>query len=221
MSHSARSSDGSPSPEEQRAIDLRYSPPENEMPGAIAFSAVLANLGGVAIAITGARAYSAGISLDIAIRVRRRVEVENRNVLHDVLFAGRRYGNTADALLLGVEYPDGRRASILDEPWIPGSSERTDQPVLAPGGGGGSSTSQELTFWLSPLPPPGDLILVAAWPALGIAETQVVIAADLIAAGVAGIVELWLWEPPADDDEQMPPPRPILAPGSWFADQPE
>jgi hypothetical protein len=71
------------------------------------------------------------------------------------------------------------------------------------------------------LPPPGDLILVAAWPALGIAETQVVIAADLIAAGVAGIVELWLWEPPADDEEQTPPPRPEIAPGSWFADRPE
>jgi hypothetical protein len=82
---------------------------------------------------------------------------------------------------------------------FPGSDQPADRPNLVP----------------------GDSIVVAAPPALGIAETQTVIGPDLIAAGVAGVVELWPRELPAEHQPPPPPPRPQVEPGSWFADLPE
>ena len=74
-----------------------------------------------------------------------------------------------------------------------------------------------MRYWLTPLPPPGDLVVVCAWPARGLVETQTVIAADLIAAGADRIVELWPWEPPADHEPPPPSRGPDLPAGSWFA----
>jgi hypothetical protein len=218
MSHSSGPDDDSnlPSAEEQRAVQLRYNPPENEIPGPIAFAAVLGRSDDVAVAITGVRAYSTGIEFEIVARLRRYDE-NDPNVLHDAIYGGRRSGSTDKALLLGAEYPDGRRASSLGAPAFPGFDLPTVEPTLSPAGGGGSSTSHQWTFWLHPLPPPGDLILVSAWPALDIPERQTVIAADLIAAGFASVVELWPWQPPVDDEPLPPPGRPDIAPGSWFA----
>jgi hypothetical protein len=222
MSHSSGPGDGStpPSAEEQRAIQLRYNPPENEIPGVIAFSALLGRSDDAVVALVGARAYSAGIEFEIAVRLRR-YDDTNPSALNDAMYGGRRTGSTDKALLLGAEYPDGRRASSLSGPSFSGFDLPTVEPTLSPGRGGGSATSQQMTFWLHPLPPPGDVILISAWPALEVPERQTVIAGDLIAAGFAAIVELWPWEPPVENAPVPPPRRPDLAPGSWFGPDPD
>jgi hypothetical protein len=44
--------------------------------------------------------------------------------------------------------------------------------VLHQGGGGGGSGAFEWHDWLWPLPPPGPLVFVCAWPALALPETR-------------------------------------------------
>ena len=180
-------------PEQVHAIQRKHNPPENEVPGAVPFAAVLGRNADAAVAIIGVQAYSTGVSFNLAVRLRRG-DRDNPGALHHAVFGGRfGSGSTDDALLLGVGYPDGRAASTIGD--MGPAADEQDRPVLTPGGGGGGSTSYDIRFWLNPLPGPGDLTIVCAWPARGIAETQTVIGGDLIAAGVAAITELWPWQP--------------------------
>jgi hypothetical protein len=215
MSRAHLSGDGSsPSPEQLRAFQRRMGPPENELPGAIAFRAVVGRTDDFVIAIVGADGYSTGISFSIAIRLRR----DDRSELADGLFGHRRRGGSGDELLIGVAYPDGRTASTVSSARFPDPLMDLDQPTLSQGGGGGGGRSFNTDYWLSPLPPPGDLTIVVAWPAHGIDETHTPIPAELIADGLAHNIELWPWEPPADHDDPPMPEPPVLPKGGWFAE---
>ncbi len=54
-------------------------------------------------------------------------------------------------------------------------------------------------MWLWPLPPPGPLTFVCAWPAEGVEETHAQIDGAEILAASARAVELW------PDDRPLPP----------------
>jgi hypothetical protein len=59
------------SPEQVQAWHRKVGAPDNELPGAIPFHAVLAKTDDLAVAVVGADAYSTGMSIKIAIRLRR------------------------------------------------------------------------------------------------------------------------------------------------------
>jgi hypothetical protein len=94
-----------------------------------------------------------------------------------------------------------------------------EQPSLIQGGGGGGDRAYDFAYWLTPMPPPGDLTIVVAWPTRGIEESSFVLPADAVARGVANVIELWP-RPPLDDDDDEPvlPPKPVLPEGGWFAE---
>jgi hypothetical protein len=92
-----------------------------------------------------------------------------------------------------------------------------EQPVLADGGGGGSAREADLEMFLSPLPPPGDLLLVCAWPDLNVDETIARLPTQPILDAVQRVRVLW--PPELEDDEDEPhrdPPPPPVPPDSWF-----
>jgi hypothetical protein len=214
LSRAYSSGDGSStSPEQLRAFQRRMGPPENEVPGAIAFRAVVGRTDEFVVAIVGADAYSTGISISIAIRLRH----TDRSELAHELFGHRRRGSSGAELLIGVAYPDGRTASTVSPTSFPDPLTDLDQPTLMQGGGGGGGRSFNTGYWLSPLPPPGDLTIVVAWPAHGIDETHTLMPGELIADGLAHNIELWPWEPPTDRDDLPIPEPPVLPEGGWFA----
>lgn len=216
MSRAHLSGDGSPpSPEQLRALQGRMGPPENEVPGPIAFRAVVGRTDEFVVAIVGADAYSTGISISIAIRLRRNDRSEH-GLAHE-MFGHRHRGGSGGGLLIGVAYPDGRTASTVSTTAFPDPLMGLDRPTLARGGGGGGGRSFNTDYWLTPLPPPGDLTIVVAWPAHGIDETHTAMPAELIADGLARNIELWPWEPPTDHDEPPTPEPPVLPEGGWFA----
>ena len=109
-----------------------------------------------------------------------------------------------DGPLFGVGFADGRKA-MLGVRVPPPPDGEPDGPLLWPRGGGGGGDEWRMGLWLWPLPPPGPLGLVAAWPAKAVAERAVIVdGAEIV--GAASRAEK-LWDVP--DDE----PRP----GGWFA----
>lgn len=185
------------------AWQRRHGPADNEVPGALACGGVLTGDGDVAVALTGVRVFTTGVMIDVGLRRRLDPTPEEEHV-----------GATQRALLLGVELADGRTATTIAG--APSWDAGPDDPALVHHSGTGGGRANDLTFWLSPLPPPGDLVLVAAAPAWGLPEGAVTVPAAAIAEAASRARVLWPREPdPEWPFEEVPPPE--VPPGGWFA----
>jgi len=209
-----------PSPAQVRALQLRTSPPENEVPAVLPAVAVLGRTAEVAVAVTGFRLFTTGIQLDLIVRLRTDPAGPLRFRLHELIgFFGHGDDSAADQrLLLGLDNADGRTVTNLTGPaWpAPGEAEPDPRrPTLMPGGGGGGDRSFDQSYWLTPVPPPGPLTFVCAWPAFRITETRTVLDLSGLADAAAAVQELWPWEPPQDQPHEPVPPQ--VPAGSWFA----
>jgi hypothetical protein len=129
-------------------------------------------------------------------------------------------GRSATGFLLGVEFADGRTGSNVSGR-IPfsarfGDDLGSDEILLVPGGGGGGGRSFDTTIWLSPLPPPGPVTLISAWPRVGMQETETMLDGAALAEAGAQAEVLWPWEPEPDPEDDDPDPSaPPELPG-WF-----
>jgi hypothetical protein len=100
-----------------------------------------------------------------------------------------------ELLRFGVKFAEGRRVTNMDQyPFVP-EELPLDQPVLVEGGGVGSEGGRmgrgafgDLELAVQPLPPPGPLAFVCAWPSRGIPEVQVEIDAGLVLEAAAAAV---------------------------------
>ncbi|WP_285247447.1 hypothetical protein [Pseudarthrobacter sp. efr-133-R2A-89] len=101
-------------------------------------------------------------------------------------------------LLFGVQFPDGSKASTgsITPPFMPeDSTYRPESPVLylqnRGGGGGGDELAGSGTIWLWPLPPAGDLRLVAQWTGMGIPESSITLDGTQLREAAAGAQKYW------------------------------
>ncbi|WP_182112725.1 MULTISPECIES: hypothetical protein [unclassified Actinotalea] len=179
-----------------------FSPPDHEVPGIAPGGGVLTRSADAALVLCGVRVYTTGLVLDVGARLR--VEPDpTRDVFRDV----------HHEVLIGVELADGRTTTTLEAEhhW----QRPPDVLTLRPLGGRGGGRAYDLTSWLSPAPPPGDVVVVAAWPALGLGEGRLVVPGDALAAARSDVVTLWQ---PAPARVRTPEeaPRPQVEPGGWF-----
>jgi hypothetical protein len=193
---------------EQLASEFRRrTRPSNELPAIVALDAALARTDDIVIALSGARAYTQGIELFLRLHVRQPGAVSAT-----AAFAGL-HGGGSDQYLLGVEFADGRTATNIDDS---PSDDNSTTAVLMSCGGGGSPDFSSHTYYLTPVPPPGRLSIIVAWPAAGIGEHRVELDAEPFRSAAERAQVLWpeqptsTWNPPSS-------PRPDLAPGGWFA----
>jgi hypothetical protein len=182
---------------------------ENEVPVSVAFDAVLARTDDLAVFVSGLRVFSNGVELTVEVRART-TPADDRYGLSEAL-----HGHRDAQLLLGVEFADGRRCSTIDWDLMSGPP---GTPRLWPGGGSGGQRSADASYFLSPLPPPGELRLVCAWPEAGIEDTVTPLPTQQILDAAARVVELWPWEPEIHE-ESYEPPAPRVPEHSWFAVQ--
>jgi hypothetical protein len=185
--------------------------PENEVPRSLAVDAVLVGDDEVAVFISGVRAFTNGVELTVEVRARTVSSGGPGDVLGSVFG----HGSSDDRVLLGVELSDGRRCTNLDDSLAFDLDDSGEQPRLMPGGGSGGSRSSSSTLFLSPLPPPGVLRVVCAWPARGLSETITVLSADDILAAAHHARALWPWEPEPEPVWRASPP--VVPEGGWFA----
>lgn len=195
-------SDDSVEPHDHSAAMARYSPPDNEAPAAVAASGVIGRSADAAAMLVGLTRYTRGLQLQLAIR--RRLDPEVPDALHETMDAG---------LLVGVELADGRTAVAGLDPWD--DPPAPDEPMLAHSGAGGGGREWAITLWLTPAPPPGDLVIVVANPTLGIAESSLTVGADALRHAADAVEVLW----PREPDRAHPGlqrSRPDAPPGGWF-----
>ena len=186
---------------------------ENEVPGSVAIDAVLAGDHKIVVFISGARVFSNGVDFTLEVRARHG-STDGRG---DMLAGVHGYGDPSDRLLLGIEFSDGRRCTNTGEPLDLDGSDSVEQPLLTPGGGSSSIRSGDITLFLSPLPPPGDLRVVCAWPKRGLPEAITVLSADDILEAEQRARVLWPWEPEPEPQWSVKPPE--VPKGGWFAEQ--
>lgn len=187
------------------ALRRRYRP-DNEVPVSVAVDVVLGETPDFVVYLSGVRVFRTVLEFQVTALARHSGTGRD---LGRGLFG---HGAQEDRLLIGVEYADGRTGSNVGR----GGDEelRPTTPVLLPGGGGGGDRSADTRYYLSPLPPPGPLRIIAAWPGRGLAETVTEIAADPFVEAAEHVRILWDLEP---DEPPARPQLPPLPPDSWFA----
>jgi hypothetical protein len=221
LSHRGGPADEPPTPEQAEQLRRRMSPPENEFPASVGLSVLLGRTDDAAVGITQIEAFSTGFRFTLAVRLRQTPpELAGGGLF--TLITHIRPGieiPLENRLLLGIEYPDGRRASTLQHKWMPapGAVADGEQLVLVQQGGGGGEQSVDQTYWVAPLPSEGPVAVVVAWPGFGIPESRTVLDGAAIRAAAARSRTLWPPQPASEPQEPLSPPRPSTG---WFAETP-
>jgi hypothetical protein len=191
----------------------RRQKPVNEIPVSVPLDLLLGRTDDIAVAITGARVYANGVECTLALRARS--ARRHGRQFHEMAGTMTR-ADQPDRLLLGFEYADGRTVTSLGD-WSAylAADAFDDTPTLTWGGGGASGCVADYQFFLAPIPPPGDLVVMCAWPAFELPESRAVVDATPITEMARRPTVLWPEpsEPPAGVD--MAPPD--LPAGSWFS----
>jgi hypothetical protein len=188
-----------PEPPEEHRQPAWIGPPENELGVAVPLRRILFRGDDLAIALIGVVAYSNGLELQVVLRRRELAEEPDPMLFHMRSRHSRTGELTPEVLRFGVEYPDGRKATNLGNPFPVGNEEPT-APVLMERGGGGGGRSWNFGYWLWPLPPPGPLRVVIEWPVAGVPLTDVELDGDLIASAAAEVDVLWPGDGPSTSD---------------------
>jgi len=184
--------------------------PDNEVPVSIAFDAVLGEADDFVVYVGAVRVFRTVVEFRLTALARHRSPGHG---LSGALFG---HGEQHDQLLLGVEFADGRTGTSLSG-FRAGRDLQLDDPttpVLMPGGGGGGDRSADMAYYLSPLPPPGPLRIITAWPSRDLAETVTEVPTAPLIEAAARVRVLWDLDP--DESPPAPPTPPDVPPGSWF-----
>jgi hypothetical protein len=186
------------------AIDSRLpawaGPPDNVMPGAVPYEALLAASSRAVIWISILWAYPAGFQFDLSLRLRD--PQAHGNPTSGPLFVrevnpvtGAREWRPGEEFRFALRFSDGRTAdnrsrvehsppSASDPPPEVGIELMRGRIRLNP-------QLQDEHYWVWPLPPPGPIDFVCGWPAMGIGATQVALDAGPIRDAATRSVELW------------------------------
>jgi hypothetical protein len=170
-------------------------PPRLSLSGILPMNRILASGAKGAVALTLIRAFQTGCLIETECAVARPA---TRAELVDLFGLTSRTGPEhflpAAFVRFGVEFPDGRTATVLERhPVRLEDGPAPEPPVLAMVGGGRGTDGQttwvdtQQLLWLWPLPPAQTFDLVFEWPVAGIGMTRVPIdgAAVVEAAGEA------------------------------------
>ena len=126
-----------PEPPEEHRQPAWIGPPENELGVAVPVRSVLFRSDQLAVALIGVVAYSTGIELEVVIRRRQTAEEPDPMLFH-MRSRHNRHGELApEVFRFGVEYPDGRKATNLGNPFPVGDEEPAGPMLMERGGGGG------------------------------------------------------------------------------------
>ena len=177
-------------------------PPSDELPAVVGVSQFLRRTPQMVMAVTSAEVYSTGCVLELVWTVRRGTETDAEwaalceRCFNRASFRAGPHGG-GGGLRLGVAFPDGRKATADEWPnWGIEPADPGPGPVLTTAGGGSGSGSDDeanssTKFWLWPLPPLGELRIVAQWTDLGMAQESMAVNGDELASAAERVQPYW------------------------------
>lgn len=159
------------------------------------------------VALRSGDVYSTGCSFSLSWLFRRGDQTdEDWSSLQHLFFhpgMGIRPGRGQHSgLMFGVQFPDGSRASTGSQGphGLMDIGQQPTPPVLALNNSGGSGADDEFLgkgrLWMWPLPPAGDLRLVAQWLDLGMEETSITVDGGQLRDATTGAQQFWPEEGP-------------------------
>jgi hypothetical protein len=136
-------------------------PADGVIPGVVGLELVLARTDRVAVYLPELLVYPAGVRL--------RLLLVGRGPLSPAIVT------SPGTWRFGVQFSDGRKATSYGLGiTAPGAGATTigeasaPAPILRPRGLSGGAARWQVGYWLSPLPPPGDVTLACEWPDLDV-----------------------------------------------------
>jgi hypothetical protein len=164
-------------PRLQPSTPRPWDPPQTQFPGIVPINTLLFERSDrAAMAITSMSAYPNGFGFEVTRLVRPGSPGWDQEPF-----------TAQGSFEVSLQLSDGRTVSTGKPP---GDTEPAG-PFLRMNGGGGSSHYNQSRWWAWPLPPSGSLEFICQWPAMGISETRVSIAAELILDAARHSVQIW------------------------------
>jgi hypothetical protein len=161
-------------------------PPDGVVGGPVAMTAVLVGATSLVVAVDRLVAYPGGFEMGVTVRTQADAVFGSFDAAHPRRWSGAS-AFPGESLRIGVVFADGSEAWSSNFSEVPEGSGVT----LAPLNGSGTQTRFDQRFWVTPLPPPGPLGLVAAWPGRDIPETRVDIPAEPLLEAARRATVLW------------------------------
>jgi len=186
-----------PEPQEHRQPEW-VGPPENVLPASFPLALELARTDDVAIAAQGGLAYPNGFAFRLVLLRRKTIESHAGNPFHHWHHARGELDD--EALRFGVQFSDGRKATVFDHRRRLGDEGKQTGPTLMQRGGSGGGRTWDFGFWVWPLPPDGPVAFVVEWPSEGIELTRAEIDASIVRAAAEHAETLW----PENDGPSSP-----------------
>ena len=179
---SGRAESEQATPEEQYIRPSWVGPPHAELGRAVDLASILGRSERGVVALSYAIAYSNGVDLRLLLRATGLSRREAAGFFHEQHMA--RFEPDEDPpasfLRFGIELPDGRRVSNLENPHLRPHAyeEEPDGPTLTTHGGSGGQSGPTAVethpaYWLWPLPGEGTMRISCEWPIAGIPFTTV------------------------------------------------
>ncbi|TNB75225.1 hypothetical protein FHJ30_04295 [Arthrobacter sp. BB-1] len=178
------------------------SPPAYELPVVVHLGSFLHHSPEMVMAVKSAEVFSTGCSFSLSWIIRRGEEDEDDWADKHALFFQpgmhlRRGTVPLSGLMFGVQFADGSKASTgaRGPHGFMGSDDEPEPPTLVLNNGGGGGGPDELagsgTLWLWPLPPAGNLRLVAQWIDFGMEESSVTLDGGQLRQAAEGVQRFW------------------------------
>ena len=192
-----------PRPRSQRHVPPPWvAAPAYELPAAVHLGKFVSRTPHMVVAVKSADVFSTGCVFNLSWVLRRGEQSdEDWADLQDLFFHSgrgiRRGSGRQTGLMFGVEFPDGSKASTGNQIPYGLMEQGTDPkpPVVTLNGGGGGGGDDEFsgtgTLWLWPLPPAGDLRLVAQWTDFGLQETSLMLDGGTLRSAATAVQQYW------------------------------
>jgi len=155
---------------------FRSVPPRHEVGQAVPIVAILGRSSEAVVALRGITAYSTGFLIEIAARLRTPDLTLDNPRLSSFTFSG--HSVTESTFLIGFEFPDGTKSTNLDFPNTSRAAPTKLHVDLYRGNG--NPSGRDVSWWVWPLPPPTQIVLVCRWTAYGIGLARHTLDGDAI-----------------------------------------
>lgn len=176
-----------------------HAPPTDFLGRTVPTERFVAKTDRAVVALEHAVAFPEGCVLTLHLAVRRRALDDSawEAVVADSYGAEPDPTANEGGLKLGVLFPDGSRATIVEHPfpgWAP-PTDKPEPPMLVEAGSDSSSDEQNYhchqRLWLWPLPPPVGFELVVEWRNVGIGQASATIDGSAIARAAQHAAPFW------------------------------